>query len=206
MVFLLSKEEPMSGSLVLYIEALIFIASEPISLKDIRKVLVSAFNTSMPPEDIEQALAELKEKYQQEHFAFELVEIAEGCQFMTKSAFHSVVDEYIKENNAKRLSKAALETLAIIAYKQPVVKSEVEHIRGVNCDYTIQKLLEKELIEIQGRDHGPGKPLIYGTSPKFMNYFGLKSIKDLPQLKEFTKRDEEIGRLAEIEQSIKEEE
>lgn len=206
MVFLLSKDEPMSGSLVLYIEALIFIASEPISLKDIRKVLVSAFNTSMPPEDIEQALAELKEKYQQEHFAFELVEIAEGFQFMTKSAFHSVVDEYIKENNAKRLSKAALETLAIIAYKQPVVKSEVEHIRGVNCDYTIQKLLEKELIEIQGRDHGPGKPLIYGTSPKFMNYFGLKSIKDLPQLKEFTKRDEEIGRLAEIEQSIKEEE
>jgi len=206
LVFLLSKDEPMSGSLVLYIEALIFIASEPISLKDIRKVLVSAFNTSMPPEDIEQALAELKEKYQQEHFAFELVEIAEGFQFMTKSAFHSVVDEYIKENNAKRLSKAALETLAIIAYKQPVVKSEVEHIRGVNCDYTIQKLLEKELIEIQGRDHGPGKPLIYGTSPKFMNYFGLKSIKDLPQLKEFTKRDEEIGRLAEIEQSIKEEE
>lgn len=206
MVFLLSKDEPMSGSLVLYIEALIFIASEPISLKDIRKVLVSAFNTSMPSEDIEQALAELKEKYQQEHFAFELVEIAEGFQFMTKSAFHSVVDEYIKENNAKRLSKAALETLAIIAYKQPVVKSEVEHIRGVNCDYTIQKLLEKELIEIQGRDHGPGKPLIYGTSPKFMNYFGLKSIKDLPQLKEFTKRDEEIGRLAEIEQSIKEEE
>jgi segregation and condensation protein B len=160
----------------------------------------------MPTEDIEQALAELREKYQQEHFAFELVEIAEGFQFMTKSAFHSVVDEYIKENNAKRLSKAALETLAIIAYKQPVVKSEVEHIRGVNCDYTIQKLLEKELIEIQGRDHGPGKPLIYGTSPKFMNYFGLKSIKDLPQLKEFTKRDEEIGRLAEIEQSIKEEE
>ncbi len=206
MVFLLSKDEPMSGSLVLYIEALIFIASEPISLKDIRKVLESAFNTSMPTEDIEQALAELREKYQQEHFAFELVEIAEGFQFMTKSAFHSVVDEYIKENNAKRLSKAALETLAIIAYKQPVVKSEVEHIRGVNCDYTIQKLLEKELIEIQGRDHGPGKPLIYGTSPKFMNYFGLKSIKDLPQLKEFTKRDEEIGRLAEIEQSIKEEE
>jgi segregation and condensation protein B len=206
LVFLLSKDEPMSGSLVLYIEALIFIASEPISLKDIRKVLESAFNTSIPTEDIEQALAEIKEKYQQEHFAFEFVEIAEGFQFMTKSAFHSVVDEYIKENNAKRLSKAALETLAIIAYKQPVVKSEVEHIRGVNCDYTIQKLLEKELIEIQGRDHGPGKPLIYGTSPKFMNYFGLKSIKDLPQLKEFTKRDEEIGRLAEIEQSIKEEE
>jgi len=196
----------MDGSLVLYIEALIFIASEPINLKDIRKVLESAFETSMPKEDIEQALLAIEQKYQQEHFAFELVEIADGYQFMTKSAFHSVVDEYIKENNAKRLSKAALETLAIIAYKQPVVKSEVEHIRGVNCDYTIQKLLEKELIEIQGRDHGPGKPLIYGTSPKFMNYFGLKSIKDLPQLKEFTKRDEEIGRLAEIEQSIKEEE
>lgn len=200
------KDEPMNGSLVLYIEALIFIASEPISIKDIRKVLASAFETSMPNEDIEQALLAIKQKYQQEHFAFELLEIAEGYQFMTKSAFHSVVDEYIKENNAKRLSKAALETLAIIAYKQPVVKSEVEHIRGVNCDYTIQKLLEKELIEIQGRDDGPGKPLIYGTSPKFMNYFGLKSIKDLPQLKEFKERDEEIGRLAEIEQSIKEEE
>jgi len=196
----------MSGSLVLYLEALIFIASEPLSVKEMNKILESAFETTVDKAEIEKALVQIEQKYRQEHFAFELTVIAEGYQFMTKPAFHSVVDAYIKENNAKRLSKAALETLSIIAYKQPVVKSEVEHIRGVNCDYTVQKLLEKELIEIQGRDDGPGKPLIYGTSSKFMNYFGLKSIKDLPQLKEFKERDEEIGRLAEIEQSIKEEE
>ena len=76
-----------------------------------------------------------------------------------------------------------LETLAIIAYKQPITKGEVEHIRGVNCDYAVQKLLEKELIEIRGKSDAPGKPIIYGTSKSFMDYFGINSVKDLPQLK-----------------------
>ena len=101
--------------------------------------------------------------------------------------------EYLKALTNKRLSKASLETLAIIAYKQPVTKPEIEQIRGVNCDYTTQKLLEKGLIEIQGRDDGPGRPLIYTTSIKFMDYFGLKSMKDLPGIKDFEMSDNKVG-------------
>jgi hypothetical protein len=93
----------------------------------------------------------------------------------------------------RRLSTAALETLAIIAYKQPLSKSEIEHIRGVNCDYSIQKLLEKELIVINGKGDGPGRPLLYATSKSFMDHFGLKSVKDLPKLKDLHILDNEIG-------------
>jgi segregation and condensation protein B len=102
----------------------------------------------------------------------------------------------------KRLSRSALETLSIIAYKQPVTKSELERIRGVNCDYAIQKLLEKELVAIQGRSDGPGRPLLYGTSDKFMDYFGLKSLDDLPKPKEFREPSNQIGEQAPIEEPI----
>ncbi len=149
------------------------------------------------------AVEELQHKYQSEDYAFHLVEIGEKYQFLTKGAYHKLIEDYLRLSRGKRLSKAALETLSIIAYKQPIVKSEIEQIRGVNCDYTIQKLLEKELVEIQGRSDGPGRPLLYGTSEKFMNYFGLKSIKDLPQLKDFEKQEEEIGRLQYIEEQAK---
>ena len=189
-----------------YIEALIFIAKDPIDVDGIKKSIDNAYEVSIEREDIENAIAYLQGQYADEQYSFEIVEIAEGYQFLTKGAYHAVVDAYLKQNNPKRLSRAALETLSIIAYKQPVVKSDVEHIRGVNCDYTIQKLLEKELIEIKGREDSPGKPLIYTTSEKFMNYFGLKSIKDLPQLKEFQEKEEEIGTLMDIEESFKEEE
>ena len=99
----------------------------------------------------------------------------------------------LKQNENKKLSKAAMETLSIIAYKQPVTKSEIEAIRGVNCDYAVQKLLERDLVDIIGRSEGPGRPLIFKTSTFFMNYFGLKSIKDLPSIKEFTDSENTIG-------------
>lgn len=189
-----------------YVEALIFVSKYPVDIKGIKKAIEAAYDTQIDREAVQKAVNYLVDKYDDEQYAFELVEIAEGFQFMTKGAFYPIVESYLKQSNPKRLSRAALETLSIIAYKQPVVKSEVEHIRGVNCDYTIQKLLDKELIEITGREESPGKPLIYATSEKFMNYFGLKSIKDLPQLKEFKEKEEEIGYLDEIEESIKEEE
>ena len=91
------------------------------------------------------------------------------------------------------MSTSALETLAIVAYKQPITKSEVEQIRGVNCDYAIQKLLEKELIEIKGKADTVGKPLIYGTNDKFMDYFGINSLNDLPTPKDFRQEENEIG-------------
>lgn len=185
-----------------HIESLIFTADIPISLKEIRKCLEEALDTKFKNEMLEEAIEQLKERYNQEDFAFELVEIAEGYQFLTKGAYHQTVGTFLKQTTRKRLSRAALETLSIIAYKQPVTKGDLEKIRGVSCDYSIQKLLEKELVSITGRSDGPGRPLLYGTSEKFMDYFGLKSIKDLPKLKDFKEPESEIGEKAPIEEEV----
>ncbi|NBB89063.1 MAG: SMC-Scp complex subunit ScpB [Bacteroidetes bacterium] len=193
----------MKSPLHRYIEALLFAAPEAISQSEIKKALTENIFDKIAMQDIDSALEDLQERYASENYSFELVEIGEKYQFLTKGAYHRLIEDYLRLSRGKRLSKAALETLSIVAYKQPIVKSEIEQIRGVNCDYTLQKLLEKELIEIQGRSEGPGRPLLYATSEKFMNYFGLKSIKDLPQLKEFEKQEEEIGRLQDIEEQIK---
>lgn len=182
-----------------HIEALIFATDSPISLEDIQQCLDESFELSFPMEEIETAIRQINERYQRDDFAIEVVAIAGGYQFMTKGAFHSTVATWLKQTTKKRLSQAAIETLSIIAYKQPVTKSEVEAIRGVNCDYTLQKLLEKELVSIIGRSEGPGRPLLYGTSVKFMDYFGLKSLKDLPQPKDFKLPDSEIGERAPVE-------
>src|SRR6056297_612467 len=190
----------MSTPLQPYVEALIFAAPEPISRSEIKKALTENIFDQIQPQDVDTAIEELQNRYQSEEYAFHLIEIGGKYQFLTKGAYHRLIEDYLRLSKGKRLSKAALETLSIIAYKQPIVKSEIEQIRGVNCDYTIQKLLEKELVEIQGRSDGPGRPLLYSTSEKFMNYFGLKSIKDLPQLKDFEKQEEEIGRLQDIEE------
>ena len=186
--------------LVQHIESLIFTAESPIAFAEIRSCLQTSFDIKIKKPPIQKALDHLKEKYQQEEFSFELVEIGGGYQFLTKAAFHNTVGVYLKQTTKKRLSKAALETLSIIAYKQPVPKSEMEKIRGVSCDYSVQKLLEKELITILGRADGPGKPLLYGTSEKFMDYFGLKDIDALPKPKDFKEPDNEIGEKAPIDE------
>ena len=163
----------------LYIESLIFAADQAIGIPEIRESLTNALGSPVNDEDILASLERIREKFAQSEFAFELSEISEGYQFMTKGAYHHIVAEYLKQITRKRLSRTALETLAIIAYKQPVTKPDIEQIRGVNSDYSIQKLLEKNLVEIVGRDDGPGRPLMYSTSSRFMDYFGLKSIRDL---------------------------
>lgn len=183
-----------------HIEALVFITQEPISTDEIRKILQEAFDTKITKGAIDNALREIQSKYESDDFAFELIHIAGGYKFMTKGAYHDTLAVFLKQASNKKLSRAALETLSIIAYKQPVVKSEIEKIRGVNCDYSIQKLLEKELVEITGRDEGPGRPLLYGTSEKFMDYFGISDIKDLPKTKDFKVADNEIGEPAPIEE------
>ena len=176
-----------------HIEALIFTAEQTITTDEIISCLKTVYGWELTKKEILTVISELKEKYNHEDFSFELIEIAEGFQFLSKKEYHNAVNTLLQIKAKRRLSTAALETLAIIAYKQPLSKSEIEHIRGVNCDYSIQKLLEKELIVIEGKSDSPGKPLIYATSKNFMDHFGLRSVKDLPKLKDLHIAENEIG-------------
>jgi segregation and condensation protein B len=176
-----------------HIEALIFASPSAIPFAEIQSVLQENFQTEVSAETIHAALEQIRSTFLQGDFAFELVEIAGGYQFLTKGAYHSTVSIHLKQTTKKRLSQAAMETLAITAYKQPVSRSELEEIRGVNCDYALQKLLEKELVMIVGRSDGPGRPLLYGTTEKFMDYMGIKSLTDLPKTKDFKEVENAIG-------------
>ncbi|REJ82950.1 MAG: SMC-Scp complex subunit ScpB [Bacteroidetes bacterium] len=176
-----------------HIEALIFCSEQSISLDDIAGSLKLTFDWEPTESEILHAISEIKLKYESEDFPFGLEEISEGYQFLSKKDFHPTISALIQHKAKKKLSVAQMETLSIIAYKQPITKSEIEHIRGVNCDYAIHKLLEKDLISISGKSEGPGRPVLYSTSKNFMDYFGLKSAKDLPQLKDIHVEQNEIG-------------
>ena len=188
--------------LLQHIEALIFASEQPITGDEVLSCLKTVYGWELKKEQFQSLISELKEKYASEDHSFELIEIADGFQFLTKKEYHYVVNTLLQIKAKKRLSTAALETLSIIAYKQPISKSEIEHIRGVNCDYSMQKLLEKELIIISGKGDGPGKPLLYSTSKNFMDHFGLRSVKDLPQLKELHIADNEIGNPSDLSDPI----
>lgn len=185
-----------------HIEGLIFTAPNPLSVKEIQECLEETFETPFPDSDIKSAINSIKDRYQESDFSFEIVAVSGGYQFMTKGAYHQTIGTLLKQTTKKQLSRAALETLSIIAYKQPVIKSEIEKIRGVSCDYAVQKLLEKELVDINGRSEGPGRPLLYGTSEKFMDYFGLESLNELPKPKDFRLPDNVVGEAAPIEESM----
>jgi segregation and condensation protein B len=176
-----------------HIEALIFCSAKPVTKKELHSTLVEMFEADIPEKDIEQALDRIQKRYSQDEFAFEVVQSGGGYQFLTKPAYQSSIGIFLKQQSKRRLSTSALETLSIIAYKQPVTKSEIEQIRGVNCDYSVQKLLEKNLVEIKGKSEAVGRPLIYGTSEKFMDYFGINELSELPSPKDFTGEDNEIG-------------
>ena len=183
-----------------HVEALIFVAERPLPLRDIRQCLEAQFETSFEEEELRAAAEAVMQRYRDGQYAVEVVEIADGYQFLSKGAYFDTVATYLKQTTRKQLSRSALETLSIIAYKQPVTKSEAEKIRGVSCDYAVQKLLEKELVVITGRSEAPGRPLLYATSPKFMDYFGIKSMRDLPKPKDFKSPESEIGEQAPIEE------
>ncbi len=144
--------------------------------------------------DIEEAVASILEKYKDDNYPFEVVESGGGYQFLTKPAYQASISVLLKQRSKKKLSTSALETLAIIAYKQPVTKGQIEQIRGVNCDYAVQKLLEKDLVEIKGKSDSIGRPMLYGTNEKFMDYFGINSLEELPQLKDFIVEENQIGK------------
>ena len=176
------------SNLILHIEALLFASDRPLTSIDLTELINNAFGfmeEKVTTEQIQTAIEGIIDKYSSEFYPFGLRESGGGFQFLTKKEFHKTVAQLNGEKFLKRLSTAALETLSIIAYKQPITKSEIEAIRGVSSDYSIQKLLEKELIIITGRNEElPGKPLVYATSKNFMDYFGINSPDELPKLKE----------------------
>lgn len=176
------------GNIIPHIEALIFASDKPLTSMEITELINNAFGfmeEKLSLEQIQTSIDGIREKYASEFYPFEVRESGGGWQFLTKKDYHKTVAQLNGEKFLKRLSSAALETLAIIAYKQPITKGEIEAIRGVSSDYSIQKLLEKELIIISGRNEDmPGKPLVYATSKTFMDYFGINSPADLPKLKE----------------------
>ncbi len=176
-----------------HIEALIFASDKPLAINDVVELLNNALGfieDRATPDQIEAAVNAIKEKYDSEFYAFGLVESGGGWQFLTKQEYHKTIAQLNGDKFLKKLSAASIETLSIIAYKQPVTKSEIELIRGVNCDYAVQKLLEKELIVISGRkEDAVGKPLVYATSKNFMDYFGINSADDLPKIKEILKQE-----------------
>ena len=176
-----------------HIEALIFCSPSPLGIEEIQKCLTEMFESEVPKEHITAAILILRNKYQDDDFSFCLEHLGGGYQFLTKPAYRSSISILLKQQSHKRLSTAQMETLSIIAYKQPVTKSQIEQIRGVNCDYSVQKLLEKELVAIKGKSEGLGKPMLYGTSDKFMEYFGINALKDLPQPKDFSQEENQAG-------------
>jgi len=175
------------NDLIPHIEALIFASEKPLTTLEIVELVNDAdlSDEKIVLDKVEAAIDGIVEKYSADFYPFEVKQIGGGWQFLTRKEYHKTVAQLNGEKFLKRLSAASLETLAIIAYKQPITKGEIESIRGVNCDYSVQKLLEKELIIISGRNEKqPGQPLLYSTSKNFMDYFGINSADELPKIKE----------------------
>lgn len=168
------------------VEALIFSSDRPLSIKQMKDIINDEKVTSGLSVDIkkiEEAVHELTEQYSGDEYSYRLMEIAGGYRFATKKDFAVWLAKLNKEKLKRKLSQSALETLAIIAYNQPITRSEIEAIRGVNVDYIIGALLEKDLITLKGRAETLGRPMLYGITNTFLEYLGIASINDLPPLK-----------------------
>ncbi|MEE4353734.1 MAG: SMC-Scp complex subunit ScpB [Desulfatiglans sp.] len=168
----------MDMSLSLIIEALLFASDKPLTILDIQSALPEEDSTR-----ISEAIKELQEEYDSMARSFLLKEVAGGYQFRTQSQYAPYILQMLKTSPA-RLSRAALETLAIVAYKQPVLRQEIERLRGVDVGGILRTLLEKGVLRIVGRKNLPGRPLLYGTTKKFLEVFDLKNLQSLPKLKE----------------------
>jgi segregation and condensation protein B len=168
------------------VESLIFSSDRPLTIKQLKDIINEEKDTSGVSVDIkklESAVQELMEQYSGSEYSYRLMEIAGGYRFATKKDYAVWLAKLNKEKLKRKLSQSALETLAIIAYNQPITRSEIEAIRGVNVDYIIGALLEKDLITIKGRAETLGRPMLYGTTNTFLEYIGIASINDLPPLK-----------------------
>ncbi|MEW5993541.1 MAG: SMC-Scp complex subunit ScpB [Candidatus Zixiibacteriota bacterium] len=161
------------------VEALILASPEPLPVRRITEVF-----DDMTPSKVTQAVAELNNRYMESGSAFRIRELAGGYQFYIIPEFTGYVDELLTRRRKLRLTRAALETLAIVAYRQPVTRTDIEHIRGVASDGVVQNLLEKKLITIKGRANTVGRPLQYATTDEFLKLFGLNNLEDLPKMSE----------------------
>jgi segregation and condensation protein B len=161
------------------IEALVFASEAPLPIAKIREII-----PALSPKQITMVIEYLNEQYRQGGRSYEIREIAGGYQMFTLPEFAAFVDKLYQEKQQSRLTQKSLETLAIVAYKQPVTRHEIEEIRGVNVDGVMKRLLSRSLVTISGRAQAPGSPFLYKTTKKFLDYFGLKSLEDLPKLKE----------------------
>lgn len=162
------------------IEALLFISEKPLTVDELKKVLRAATAA-----EIKKAVQSLNQEYTGRLSGMTILEIAGGYQMLTNPRYAPHVREFFKTKHKEKLSKPALETLAIVAYKQPVTRMDIELIRGVNSDGVVAHLVDKELVKIAGRKDIPGRPFLYGTTKQFLEYFGLKSLESLPKLEEF---------------------
>jgi len=176
------------------VEALIFASERPVTLEQLKKALGN-------PESgqLRKIIDELKEEYEAENRGFRIAEIAGGFQMITAPSFAPFLKKLYKDRSVDKLSKPALESLAIIAYKQPLTKSEIESLRNVNVDGVMKSLLEKNLIRISGRKKIPGRPFVFGTTRQFLEHFGLKSLDDLPKFEDFNVMAEKVEAKNEIE-------
>lgn len=176
--------------------AMIFASDEPLPASEILKGIkdIDGDDVEISKADIENGIKELNEEYESYELPFNIINVANGYVFATKPEYATYVGYLSTEKSKRRLTQASLETLAIIAYKQPITKPEVESIRGVNSDYIINSLLEKNLITIKGRAETIGRPLLYETTDEFLKYFGLASINDLPKPREINEimKDEDF--------------
>jgi segregation and condensation protein B len=175
----LEKQPRTVGEIISIVEALIFVADEPLTVKTLAEVLEEDRET------IESAIEELKNEYEQREGGLQLREIAGGWQISTRTEFHEEVRKFLKTRPSAKLSLAALETLAVIAYKQPATIPEILEIRGVQSASAIKTLLDKRLIVAKGRKETVGKPMQYGTSKDFLIQFGLKDLSELPNIEDF---------------------
>ncbi len=182
------EQTPISESKRHIIESLIFGSDESLTPRQIQEILWAAENGAlryrMREEEILGYIRELNAEYVHAGRSFRIIHVAGGYQFATMPDFAEWLGRMVKEKSRRKLSQATLETLSVIAYKQPVTKPEIEAIRGVNADYAIQKLMERGLVTIAGRAMTPGRPLLYGTTMDFLKHFGLNDLSELPKPRE----------------------
>ena len=169
------------------IEAMLFVSDKPLFVNEIKGVLEDA-----DVRQVKDTLAELAKEYEDTNRAFRIKEMAGGYQIVTNAALAPWLKKLYKTSGADRLTGPSLETLAIVAYKQPATKPEIEAIRGVNVDGVLKTLIEKSLVRIVGRRETVGRPILYGTTSEFLQYFGLNSLEELPKLEEFNITEKDI--------------